>query len=86
MVSVTLVNGDRFLQLIMELNRRNTEFFFVDMTTPTVFEVIICFHCSPILNNGLQKETLMVPQVYRAGIMIGFCAQCLLDEGLEGAA
>lgn len=43
-VAVMLMNGNRFLQLILESKKRKTETSFVNMTTPIMSDVIIFFH------------------------------------------
>lgn len=78
MVSVALVDGDRFLVLILRSKRRKTESSFVTMTTRAIFLVIIFFRCLLFFNDGLQKKTLTVPQSYCLGTLIGLHVQHLL--------
>lgn len=83
MVSVGLVSARRFTQLILELNRRKTESSFVDMATPTIFEVSSSSHSFSLFNDGLQNKKPTVPQDYRAGTLVGFCAQHMLEAWKE---
>lgn len=75
MVSVALVDGGCFLQLMYDLNRRKNESHFVSTTTSTDFEYIFFFHFPSVLNDGLLEKTLTAPQGYRKDTLIGFCAQ-----------
>lgn len=77
-VAVTLVNGRRFLQLTSDSNRRKTESIFVNMTIPTIFEIIFFFHCLSTFNDSLQMKTLRVPHDYRTGKFVVYCMQRLL--------
>lgn len=53
-VAVTLMNGGRFLLIIVELNSRKTEYPFANTITRTIFAVISFFHCSLVFDIGLQ--------------------------------
>lgn len=53
MTTVTLVNGAHFLQLILESNRRKIQISFVNMTTSTIFQLIIFFDSLSVFNDGL---------------------------------
>lgn len=65
----------RFLQLILGSNRRRKVSPFVKMFNPTAFEVIIFHHCLFVFIEAMQKKKLKVPQNFRLGTLIGFCAQ-----------
>lgn len=58
MVGVNLVNKCRLLQLITQLNRGKTEFYFMNMTNPTIYGVIIFIHFFSVFSDGLLKQTL----------------------------
>lgn len=62
MVSVALVNGDPFPQLIFDLKRRETKTCSANMNTLIVLKVFTFFHCLSLFNDGLQNKTLTVPQ------------------------
>lgn len=55
----------------------------MDMTTTTIFDVIIFFQYFSVFSDGLQKKTLIMPQNHRAGTLIGFCAQRVLKAWKE---
>lgn len=77
-VAITLENRGRFLELILESNCRKTGFLFGNMTTTANFDVIVFFHCLSMFKDALQKDTLTVPQGYRAGTLIRRPVQRLL--------
>lgn len=59
-VAVMFVNEGRFLQLIFESNWRKAQTHSVTTITQTIMEVIVFFQFFLILEDGLQKNTLMV--------------------------
>lgn len=77
LVAVALVNGGRFLWLISESNPGKIETLSVNMTSPTILEVIITFHCLSVFNNGVQNERLNVRQNYRAAALVDFFVEHL---------
>lgn len=68
---------------MLEWNWRKTEISHVNMTTATIFAVIIFFHCWSVYDDGLQNKTLTVPQDYRAGPLIDICVQHLINVWKE---
>lgn len=78
MVLITLVNENRFFQIISEWNWRNIYIPFVSLTIPNISEVIICFHTLPMLSRKIKKKTMTALWNYCAATLIVFCAQRLL--------
>lgn len=59
-------------------NRGDNETFFVNMSTPTILEVTVFFHCFSVFNDELEKNTLTVPHDYCTGTLINVCVQHLI--------
>lgn len=53
------------------------------MTTPTIFRVIIFFHCLSVFSHQIRKKTLTVLSEYRAGTLIDSFVQHLLKDWKE---
>lgn len=53
MFPVTLVIRSHFLQLTLESNQRNTGVLFLNMTTPTIFQITAFFRCLSVFNHRL---------------------------------
>lgn len=83
MASVTFERACRLLKLISESNCRNTESFFVNKTTLTIFEFLTFSHFLLPLNNLLHENTLTVSQNYSEGTTIDFCVQLLSNAWKE---
>lgn len=79
---VTFVNGSRFFQLILQLNRKKTGSSFVNMTTSTMFDGIFLF-CLSIMDYGLHNRKLTMSQDYHVRTRLGFCTQPLLKGWKE---
>lgn len=73
MASDTLEEDGQFPNLILESNQGKIESFLVNMTTATIFEAIIFFYRLSVLNGGLQKRKVTVPQAYHVGTLIWLC-------------
>lgn len=79
MVDIIWVNESSYPQLIIKMNRRKTETFFVIMATPTMSEITIFFYDLLLFNDGLQKRMLTVSQNYRTGTLIALHVQALVN-------
>lgn len=62
MVFVTILNGDRFLQLILGCSLRKPDALFGNSTTSDLLMVVKLFHVLSVLNDGLQMNALTALQ------------------------
>lgn len=53
------------------------------ITSQSIFEVNIFFHCLSVFYDRFQGNTLTVLRDYRAGTLIGFGVQHMLKTGRE---
>lgn len=53
MIGVLLVDGCCVFQVISGSKRRVSGSLVLNMTTPTISDIIILFRCVPVLNDGL---------------------------------
>lgn len=82
-VPVTLINGGRFLQLILTCNHKTTLSPSDNLTTPTIFEVIIFSHGLSVFHETVTRKTLTVSQDYRARKLIGLFVQRVMKAEKE---
>lgn len=76
---VTLLNGSWSLHLTSVYDPRKSEITFLNTTSPTIFKISVFFYCFAVFNQWLEKNTMTMIHSYRAGTLIDFYVQCLLE-------
>lgn len=69
MVAVNPVSDGNLLHLVLQSNQIKAESLSVNMTTPTILDVIIFLDCFSFFNDRLMKKTLTLSQNLRAGTL-----------------